>query len=239
MMGRRGRLLLSLICFSVSVFAQDSWQAHWHFTLGGGYNQSLYYCGSTRAKAAMNSSFSSRDAYCLQAGVARDVKFLFQDPNQVLRIGAQCAFKRQDAYFYYEERLDTLIPTGTEQKVSVLHLNFFPQWVFGDNVRFLFYVGPNVEYVVGNRSYTTRLVEGESVASEKLRSDEVAGFSFGGTLGIGVEVPLSRSLCFCFQNSYTSGYTSKEGILKSLYEFYNCFDINILASLIYTIPTHR
>ena len=71
---------------------------------------------------------------------------------------------------------------------------------------------------------------------EELR--EIAGFSLGGVLGIGVEIPLTSSLCLGFQNSYTSGYTSKSGSLKKMFNYYNCFDINLLLSLIYAIPVH-
>ena len=139
----------------------------------------------------------------------------------------------------FDAVIDTIVPTGTDQNVSVLHLNIAPQWVFGDKVRFLFYVGPNLEYVVANHSSTIRLIDGEKVRSEKNNSDEVSGFSFGGILGIGVEIPISQSLYFCFQNSYTSGYSSKAGSLKQLYKFYNCFDINLLASFVYTLPVRK
>ena len=209
---------------------------HWYFGAGGGSQQSLYYCGA--AKQKLNSSFSSRDSYFFQVSVARDLCNVSHDAHQSFRLGGQMAYKCQNAYFYYEQMLDTIVPTGTEQKVSVLHFALYPQWAFGDKVRFLFYLGPNLEYVLGNSSTTVQLVRGEQLKSEKRESDEIAGFSLGGVLGIGVEIPLTSSLCLGFQNSYTSGYTSKSGSLKKMFNYYNCFDINLLLSLIYAIPVH-
>lgn len=215
-------------------WSQQQSSYRWYFGAGGGYSQSLFYCGSEKQK--LNSSFTSRDSYFFQLSAAKDLCNVAKDQNQFLRIGANFAYKRQNAYFYYEQKLDTIVPTGTEQGIGVLHLNVFPQWVFGDEVRFLFYIGPNLEYVVSNSSQTVQIVKDERLHFEKKRSDQIKGFSVGGTLGIGVEVPLSPSLCLSFQNSYTSGYTSKAGSMKNIYKYYNCFDINLLLSLIYTVP---
>ena len=237
-MSRIALAVVLLCCSTASLRGQtDTAPGGWHLGLGGGYNQSMYYCGA--AKTRLNASFSTRNSFMVQFSAARDLCPVAHSPYQRFGIGTQLAFKRQDAYFYYEEMLDTLVPTGTEQTVAVLHWSLYPQWVFGDQVRLLFFVGPNLEYVVANRSQTVRMIDGERVHSEKSHSDEVAGWSLGGTLGIGVEIPLTPSLGLLLQNAYTSGYTSKAGSLKSLYGFYHCFDISMSAAIRYTFPVRR
>lgn len=237
MSGKINSLLLGiLLCAVLPVSAQQRDFPQWIFGLGGGYNQSLFYCG--RPKTDLYTSFTSRDAYVLQLVCAKNLKTFSVD--QAFRVGGQLQFKHQDAYFYYEEPFrDTVIPTGMEQRIAVLHLNVYPEWAFGDKVHFVFYAGPNLELVLKDHSNAVRLIGDEKQETEAEFSDEVRGFSVGGTLGIGVEIPVGESLSLYLQNAYTSGYSSKKGHLKEYFNYYNSFDINLMFSILYTISAKK
>ena len=66
-------------------------------------------------------------------------------------------------------------------------------------------------------------------------SKEISGFSFGGKLSFGIEIPIYKNLYVTFTNGYSFGLTGMRGNLRKQMKFFNCLDINISGGLVYQV----
>lgn len=220
-----GKIILPFIvcfCFIISSFAQH------HIGIGGGYNQSIFYC--SQSKSVYYTTFRPYDSYL--ANITYKMDMPVEKKN--MRIGTQVEWKRQSAYFYYEDRRDgDTIPTGMRYDIQVLHFYIFPELVVGNPIRFIFSGGPVVEYILSTKADGIRLIDEERVEVLENNNGDIKGMYVGAKINIGMEFPIYKNLYITLQNSYSAGLSSKYGRLKKQMKYFNCLDINLTGSLNY------
>ncbi len=220
-----GKITISFFVFFLFVFSS---LAQHHISLGGGYNQSIYYC--SLPKSEYYTLFRQYDSYLANITYKMDI------PNKKknMRIGTQVEWKRQSAYFYYEDHRDgDTIPTGMRYDVHVLQLYVFPELVVGNPIRFIFSGGPVLEYILSTKADGIRLIDEQRVEVLETNNGDIMGFYVGAKINFGLEFPIYKNLYFTLQNSYSAGLSSKYGRLKTQMKYFNCLDINLTGSINY------
>lgn len=214
--------IVACCCFISSSLAQH------HIGIGGGYNQSIFYC--SQPKSTYYTLFRSHDSFLA------NINYKLNIPNKKenMRIGTQCEWKRQSAYFYYDDRRNNdTIPTGINYDIDVLHIYLFPELVVGNSIRFIFSGGPVFEYVLATKAKGVRIENKEKINIDEKNNGDISGAYIGAKINLGMEFPIYKNLYFVLQNSYSAGLSSKYGRLKRQMKYYNCLDINLSGSLFY------
>ena len=223
-----GRITLSFLCcwiFLVTTYGQS------HLSIGGGYNQSIYYCGLS--KSEYYTTFRPYDSYLINLTYKKNMPV----KKENMRIGGQLEFKRQSAYFYYEDRRNgDTIPTGMRYDLQVIQLYVFPELVVGDPIRFIFSGGPCIEYILSSQAKGIRLIDNERVSVEETNNGDIKGMYIGAKINIGMEFPVYKNFYITLQNSYSAGLSTKYGRLQKQMKYFNNIDINLSGSICYKIP---
>jgi hypothetical protein len=219
--------------FIVCFFFILSLNAQHHIGVGGGYSQSIFYCGLP--KSQYYTKFQPEDAFLRQATYKYDVPI----KKENMRIGGQLEWKRQAAYFYYEDRRNgDTVPSGIHYKIDVLHLCVFPEIVVGDPIRFIFSGGPTLDYVIYTRAKGIRIIDKKREKIEEANNGDIKGFAVGAKLNLGLEFPVYKNFYITLQNAYAFGLSTRYGRLKTQMKYFNCMDINLTANICYQINYH-
>jgi hypothetical protein len=205
------------------------------FIVNGGFNQSIFYCG--QAKSSYYYSFTPYNAYAVSFFYKENLSALQKN----LQLGVQLEFKQQSAWFYYEDKYpaDTFA-TGVRYDIRSVNLYLFPEVRVGNTVRFVFSGGPVLQYIVNVKAKGTQLqlISGSSSIETKINeknSKEIAGFSFGAKINLGIEIPLYKNLYLTFYNNYTFGFTGMQGNRRKQMKYFNCLDIGLSGGLLYQV----
>ncbi|HOS16194.1 MAG TPA: hypothetical protein PKX15_04175 [Bacteroidales bacterium] len=220
-----GRIIAGILCQLIIVSTVN---AQSHISLGGGYNQSIYYCGLP--KSTYYTTFRPYDSYLVNISYKKDVAV----ERNNMRIGAQCEWKRQSAYFYYEDRRNgDTIPSGIRYDLNIIQLYVFPELVVGNPIRFVFSGGPCMEYIVSSKAKGIRLIDDERTEMEETNNGDIRGLYVGAKISIGMEFPVYKDFYISVYNAYSAGLSSKYGRLQKQMKYFNCLDINLYATLCY------
>lgn len=220
-----GRIMACILCQLIIIstgFAQS------HISAGGGYNQSLYYC--SLPKSTYYTSFRPYNSYLVNISYKKDVV----NKRKNMRIGTQFEWKRQSAYFYYEDRRNgDTIPSGIRYDLNVIQLYVFPELVVGNPIRFTLSGGPCVEYIVSSKAKGIRLIDDERTEMEEKNNGDIKGMYIGAKINIGMEFPIYKGFYISIYNAYSAGLSSKYGRLQKQMKYFNCLDINLYTTLSY------
>lgn len=228
-MGRRIILaMLSILLFGHTTFTQS------HISMGGGYNQSLFYCALP--KSTYYTSFRPYNSYLVNVSYKQNVAV----ESNNMRIGTQLEWKRQSAYFYYEDRRDNdTIPTGMRYDLHVVQLYVFPELVVGNPIRFIFSGGPCIEYILSSKANGIRLIDKKRVEVNEDNNGDIKGLYIGAKLSVGMEFPVYKDFYISLSNSYSAGLSTKYGRLQKQMKYFNCIDINLTAAFCYQLPSNN
>ncbi|MDD2622889.1 MAG: hypothetical protein WC142_08030 [Bacteroidales bacterium] len=228
-MGRRIILpVLSILLFGHTTFTQS------HISMGGGYNQSLFYCALP--KSTYYTSFRPYNSYLVNVSYKQNVAV----ESNNMRIGTQLEWKRQSAYFYYEDRRDNdTIPTGMRYDLHVVQLYVFPELVVGNPIRFIFSGGPCIEYILSSKANGIRLIDKKRVEVNENNNGDIKGLYIGAKLSVGMEFPVYKDFYISLSNSYSAGLSTKYGRLQKQMKYFNCIDINLTAAFCYQLPSNN
>ena len=217
------------------LFLSNEGHAQSSFALSGGFNQSIFYCGQT--KKQYYHSFTPEDSYLINFSYRENLSALSKN----LQVGAQLEFKQQSSEFYYEDLspIDTFA-TRVRYDIRSINLYLFPELKVGEHIHFVFSGGPVMQYIVNVKSKGKQLqvITGqpniETEIDEK-NSKEISGFSLGGKISFGLEVPIYKNLYITFNNAYSFGLTGMKGNLSKRMKYFNCVDINIAGGIVYQV----
>ncbi len=221
-------MLLSLL-FINNLYSQSS------FSLNGGFNQSLFYCG--QSKSDYYHSYTPYNSYLVNFSYRENLSVLQKN----LQVGAQLEFKQQSAWFYYEDLYPTdTVATGVRYDIRSINLYLFPELRVGEYVRFVFSGGPVIQYIVNVKAKgkQVQLMSGSSNVEtdiDEKNSKDISGFTFGVKINFGVEIPIYKGLYLAFCNSYSAGFTGMGGELSKRMKFFNCIDINLSGGIVYQV----
>jgi hypothetical protein len=203
------------------------------FTLTGGFSNSIFYSKIT--KAEYRHSFTSNNAYLVNFSYRENLSTLQKN----LQVGAQVEFKRQSAWFYYEDLFPTdTFATGVNFDIHSINLYLFPEIKVGESVKFVFSGGPVLQYIINVKAEGKRIERRagnpniETEINDK-NSKEISGFCFGAKINLGIEIPIYKNLYITFYNSYAAGLTGMKGDLSKRMKYFNCVDINISGGIVY------
>ncbi len=208
-------------------------QAQNHISIGGGYNQSIFYC--SLPKSEYYTKFQPENAFLVHLSYKKNIPI----KKDNMRIGTQLEWKRQSAYFYYEDRRNgDTIPSGIHYKIDVLQLSIFPEIVVGNPIRFIFSGGPTLDYIIYTHAKGVRIIDKKNVKIKEKNNGDIKGLAIGAKINLGIEFPIYKNIYITFQNSYAAGLSSKYGRLKSQMKYFNCLDINLTANISYQFNYH-
>lgn len=228
-MGRISVFFVSCLFITISGLAQH------HIGAGGGYNQSIYY--TSISKSQYYYVFRPKDSYLVNLSYKMDIPV----KKENMRVGTQLEWKRQSAYFYYNDlKNGDTIPTGMNYDIHILQWYVFPELVIGDPIRLIFSGGPVVEYIIYSNAHGIRLIDEKRTEVEKESNNgDIKGLYVGAKLSLGLEFPVYKNFYISLQNSYSAGLSSKGGRLKDSFNYFNCLDINLTASLFYRFNNNK
>ncbi len=226
------RILLSVTCclMAISAISQS------HISVEGGYCQSIFYC--SQAKSNYYYSFSQYNAYYVSINYKEDAFQLSKN----MRLGGQIIWKRQSPWIYREDAINdsTTLATGARYDISSINISFFPELVVGEKARFYFSFGPNFQFVCNTKAKGQQVLVKNGVNDnptpvENKNSEDIKGFTFGGKVNLGLEIPIKNNFYIFLNNSYSAGFTSFNGQLKKRMKFFNCIDIYLGGGIAYKI----
>ena len=235
-LNRRQRVIRGILFLAAGLLMTNQGYCQSSFALNGGFNQSIFYCGQKKSEY-YHSFTPPYNSYLVNFSYRENLSALQKN----LQVGAQLEFKQQSSWFYYEDIYpqDTFA-TGVRYDIRSINLYLFPELKVGDKIKFIFNGGPVLQYIVNVKAKGKQLqmLTGHpniETAIDDKNSKEISGFTLGGKISFGIEVPIYKNLYITFVNAYAFGITGMKGNLSKQMKYFNCVDINLYGGIIYEL----
>ena len=226
---------IGIIILFAGIFWGNQGYAQSYFTLSGGFNQSIFYCG--QKKKDYSHSFTPYNSYLITFSYRENLSAYQKN----MQVGAQLEFKQQSSWFSYQDLYpqDT-ISTGVQYDIMSINLYLFPELKVGERVSFVFSGGPIIQYIINVKAEGKQinLKTGEPNIETEIKeksSKDISGISIGGKINFGIEIPIHKNIYLTFNNGYSFGLTGMKGNLSKRMKFFNCVDINLSGGVIFQL----